>query len=62
MKVEIIYYEMNKRQFRSKKTLTNFLKTKRRDQILQVVEIKGNTHYMIHVDPDMNLHGLSEDL
>jgi hypothetical protein len=43
MRIEIIYYEVKRKEFRKKKTLVAFLKGKRRDEIIQAAELKGRT-------------------
>jgi len=49
MKIEIIYHELKRKEFRSKKTLRNFLNTKLDSEILKVVEIKNKIYYLLEM-------------
>lgn len=47
MKIQIIYYELKQKEFRSEKTLFKFLNTKLDSEILRIVQTKNKTEYII---------------
>ena len=46
MKIRILYHEVKEKEFRSKKTLKNFLKIRLDSEILRVIEMKDRIGYM----------------
>ena len=49
MKVKILYYEPKVKEFRSRKTLVNFLRNKQSHEIIQVTEIKKGINYILRL-------------
>lgn len=49
MKIEVHYYELKKKEFRSKKSLKKFLNTKLDHEILRAVEVKDKTYTMLEL-------------
>lgn len=47
MRIEIVYYEVKRKEFRKKKTLVDFLKTKRIGDIIQAAELQGKIRKLI---------------
>lgn len=46
MRIEIVYYEVKRKEFRKKKTLLAFLAKKHRDEIIQAAQLKGSTRIL----------------
>lgn len=54
MKIEIVYYELCKKQFRSKNSLNKFLKSKFDMEILTVCEYKKGVCYRLEKGKFLN--------
>jgi hypothetical protein len=50
MKVELIYHEIKRKEFRSKKTLNKFLRSKLPSEILRAIEVKKGIWYMLEIE------------
>ena len=62
MKIEIIYHEIKRKEFRSEKTLRKFLRGKLKSEILRAMEIKNGTWYALEMNQFLNekMHGDEE--
>lgn len=47
MKIKVLYYELKEKEFRSKKTLENFMKTKLTYEIVGAYQIIGKINYKL---------------
>jgi hypothetical protein len=56
MKIEIIYHEIKRKEFRKEKTLQKFLKTKLPSEILRAIEIKNGVYYLLEIQEFLRTH------
>ncbi len=54
MKVEILYYELKRKEFRSEKTLRSFLNKKLTNQILRVIEFDKGNKFLLEIRSFIN--------
>jgi alkylhydroperoxidase/carboxymuconolactone decarboxylase family protein YurZ len=47
MRIEIVYYEVKRKEFRKKKTFVEFMKNKQLGDIIQAAELQGKTRKLL---------------
>jgi len=52
MKIKVLYYELKEKEFRSKKTLDTFMKTKLINEIVSGYQIIGKITYRLMLTPE----------